>query len=214
MAQPLLRQLKAAAFASASLLGLSLLGSCQNPFGRANIGDQKAPQADQLQGHGNKPMVQECLAKQATLIRLTDQLETVAKAKTTLGKAVFTSTPEPEAPEPSVLRRYTISDQELELERHEQAVLRWRRDEEKRRRLWTQQQQRQRSDLEQQQETLLKQLETLNPALISVQPERQVKAEAVEAFRNCDPKALASLSGSSEIPAPAVPAPGISKDGV
>jgi hypothetical protein len=68
-----------------------------------------------------------------------------------LNQQSYVALPQPPAPDPALLKRYTRDDQELELERHDKALTRWREQDGAKRRLWELQQQGRRQQLTAQQ---------------------------------------------------------------
>lgn len=176
------------------LLTLLVLGGCSwlgNGPGRQADRDRQAQERAEQQ-HQQK-LVQACRGSQAAVRRLSAQLQTNATALTQLAGRRYSPLPRPQRASDAVLQRYTISDQELELERHQQALQTWRARESWRRGSWLKEQASERGRLEEQRRQLRLQLAELQPTAVGPAPEREPRAAALAAYSSCDPQVLANL---------------------
>jgi hypothetical protein len=81
-------------------------------------------------------LVRRCEAGQEELVQAADALAATETALASLERLSCRATARPQAPDPATLQRFTISDQELKLERHQQAVDAWQTAEQTRRARW------------------------------------------------------------------------------
>ncbi|MFQ6537477.1 MULTISPECIES: hypothetical protein [Aphanothece] len=192
----------AAALALALLAAGVLLGSCQNRAQQAERQRQEqALQAAAAQRRALDALVERCRAGQAELVKAADALAATETALANLQQRRYSATARPKAPDPAELQRFTISDQELERERHQQAVQAWQQKEQQRRARWQAEQRQERQRLvarrEQQRQALVK----ANPAVLAAGSDAALNAglnaglnsEALAAYRSCERDNLASL---------------------
>lgn len=189
----------------AGALALLVVGGCSWLDNRTgNRQDLARQQQEQAEQQRQQKLVQECRGSQAALRRLTAQLQANTKALEQLAARRYTPLPRPLPPADAVLQRYTISDQELELERHQQALQTWRARESWRRRTWLSEQASDRRRIEEQRRQLRLQLAELQPAAVGPAPALEPQAAVLAAYGSCDPQALASLN-TSAVQAPSQP---------
>ena len=182
----------------AGALTLLLLGGC----GWIGDGPATPPQALQQEQERARQqrlqrLVQDCRGGQAALRRLTAQLQANSTALEQLAERRYAPSARPRPPADAVLQRYTISDQELELERHQQALDAWRRRESWRRRSWLNEQAAARGRLEEQRRQLRLQLAELQPAAVGPAPALEPRTAVLAAYGSCNPEALAALDAPS-----------------
>lgn len=102
-----------------------------------------------------------------------------------LNQQSYGALPRPAAPDPAVLERYTRDDQEMERERYEQALARWRQRDGVERRRWEQRQEQQRQELTAQR---LQARAALDKLGVAATPEAQT------AWTRCDGAQLGALT--------------------
>jgi hypothetical protein len=130
-------------------------------------------------------LVSSCRRQQPAVTRQLQTLNTSTTALIQLNQQRYVPLPQPAAPDPTQLKRFTRDDQELELERHEQALARWRQRDGVERRRWElqQEQQRQRLTAEQLQARI-----ALDKLGVATSPEAQT------AWTRCDREQLGALT--------------------
>lgn len=182
----------------AGALTLLLLGGC-DWIGRQPANQPQALQQEQERARQQRlqRLVQDCRGGQAALRRLTAQLQANNTALEQLAKRRYAPSARPQPPAAAVLQRYTLSDQELELERHQQALESWRRHESWRRRSWLNEQAAARGRLEEQRRQLRLQLAELQPAAVGPAPALEPRTAVLAAYGSCNPEALAALDAPS-----------------
>lgn len=114
----------------AALLALVLVGCSGSERQRR---DQAAAAKRQRQ---LAALVERCRRQQPAVQKLVQELGRSSTALTRLNQQRYSPLPQPTAPDPALLERYTRDDQELELERHAQAQARWREADGAERRRW------------------------------------------------------------------------------
>ena len=138
-------------------------------------------QAAELRQRQLTALLSRCRSQQATVRQ---QVESLASSNARLSLQTYIPLQRPLAPDPELLARFTREDQELELERHGQALERWRQADRVGKRRWQEQQQARRGALIAGREQALAELSRLGVA---------PTAEARSAWSSCDRAQLAGL---------------------
>jgi hypothetical protein len=92
-------------------------------------------------------LLNRCRSQQDAVRQQVDSLDSSNARLARLALQTYGPLARPAAPDPELLARYTRDDQELELERHAQAMERWRQEDGAQRRRWQLQQQARRQEL-------------------------------------------------------------------
>lgn len=185
-------------FALVLAAGLPLLGSCggrQQQQAERERQEQQAREA--ARNRQLDAQVSRCKSQQEKLQQLADQLASTQGALSRLAQRGYSPTPRPQAPDPSVLQRYTISDQELELERHQEALRAWNAKEASRRQRWQADLASERAALNRRLSSTREQMAALNPAVIR---DNAVQSEVLATYLACDRQALAQAPASGQAP--------------
>jgi len=130
-------------------------------------------------------LVSRCRRRQPAVKQHVQSLNGSNAALNQLNQQSYVPLPQPPAPDPALLKRYTRDDQELELERHDKALARWRERDGAERRLWELQQERRRQQLTAQQ---LQARNALDKLGVATTPEAQT------AWTSCDRAQLQALA--------------------
>lgn len=123
---------------AATLLGLLLVGC--NGAEREQAERQRAAEAERQRQLD--ALVSRCRRQQPAVKEQLQRLNSSNAGLSQLNQQSYIPLPRPAAPDPDLLARFTREDQELELERHEQALARWRQRDDVERRRWERQQKR------------------------------------------------------------------------
>ncbi|EDY38656.1 rootletin, putative [Cyanobium sp. PCC 7001] len=192
------RRLPAASLGLALLLAAAGLAGCQNREKEAERLRQE--QALQAAATAEKTqldaLVQRCEAGQEALVQAADALAATETALANLERLRYRATARPQAPDPATLQRFTISDQELELERHQQALEAWQKAEQTRRARWQAEQRQERQRLQARLRQQRQALSEANPAVLAPEPGAELDSAALAAYRSCQRETLASLKRS------------------
>jgi predicted negative regulator of RcsB-dependent stress response len=168
----------------ATFVALTLLGCNGAERQRQQEAERQRAAAAERERQLNA-LVNRCRDQQPAVQRQLEKLQRSNRELARLKEQTYTSLPRPAAPNPELLERFTRDDQELELERYEQALVAWRNSDRAKRRYWQGEQaaQRQRSAalLQQAQKALLAQGVADTPA-------------ARSAWSSCEPQRLAALT--------------------
>ena len=130
-------------------------------------------------------LVSRCRRQQPAVQQQLQNLTSSNAALSQLNQRSYVPLPRPAAPDPAVLERFTREDQELELERYEQALSRWRQRDGAERRRWELQQERRRQQLTAQRQQARTALDKLG---VAATPEAQT------AWTSCDGAQLQALA--------------------
>jgi hypothetical protein len=130
-------------------------------------------------------LLSRCRGQQPEVQRQLQELRRSSSELANLKQQAYSPLRKPAAPDPELMARFTREDQELELERYEQAMAAWRSSDRAERRYWQGEQdaKRQRSTARQQQ---------AEKALLALGVGSS--AAARNAWSNCDAKQLAAVS--------------------
>ena len=164
----------------ASLLAL-LLVSCDGAK------RQQQQQAAELRQRQLTALLSRCRSQQATVRQQVESLASSNARLSRLSLQTYIPLQRPLAPDPELLARFTREDQELELERHGQALERWRQADRVGKRRWQEQQQARRGALIAGREQALAELSRLGVA---------PTAEARSAWSSCDRAQLEALKSA------------------
>jgi len=149
-------------------------------------------QAAELRQRELSALLSRCRSQQATVRQLVDSLASSNAGLSRLSLQSYVASERPAAPDPELLARFTREDQELELERHGQALERWRQADRAERRSWQARQQARRGALTAEREQALAELDRLGVA---------ASAEARSAWSSCNPALLETLkSAQADMP--------------
>ncbi|MCT0216759.1 hypothetical protein KQ298_10545 [Synechococcus sp. CS-1330] len=161
----------------ATLMALTLLG-CTGAEQKKR--EQAAAAQRQL-----RALVSRCRGQQPAVQRHLQELQRSSSELANLKQQAYSPLRRPAAPDPELMARFTREDQELELERYEQALAAWRSSDRAERRDWQEEQEakRQRSTARQQQS---------EKALLALGVGSSEAAR--NAWRNCEPQQLAAVS--------------------
>lgn len=181
---------------------LPLLGSCGGRQQQESERERQAREAARMRELDGR--VSRCKQQQEKLEQLADQLASSQGALSRLAQRGYSPAPRPQAPDPAVLQRYTVSDQELELERHQEAVRLWEASEAIRRQRWQAELGRERAALNRRLSSARQELAALNPALVR---DNTVQSELLETYLTCERQALA------QVPEPAAVSASVSSSG-
>ena len=163
----------------ASLLAL-LLVSCDGA-------KRQQQQAAELRQRQLTALLSRCRSQQATVRQQVESLASSNARLSRLSLQTYIPLQRPLAPDPELLARFTREDQELELERHGQALERWRQADRAGKRRWQEQQQARRGALIAGREQALAELSQLGVA---------PTAEARAAWSSCDQAQLEALKSA------------------
>lgn len=130
-------------------------------------------------------LVSRCRRQQPAVKQQLQSFNSSNAALSRLKREGYLPLPRPAAPDPAVLQRFTRDDQELELERYEQALTRWRQRDGAERRRWELQQERRRQQLMTQRLQARTALDNLG---VADTPESQT------AWSRCEPQQLAAVA--------------------
>lgn len=100
-----------------------------------------SPTVDQAEARRRLDLQRRCVAAQASLARLQDDLHRREQGLSALEQEVYRPAPPPTPLDPDEQRRLTIYDQEVEQEQYNQARVSWQEREEQRQALWQRQRQ-------------------------------------------------------------------------
>lgn len=168
----------------AAAMALTLLGCNGAERQRQQQAERQRAAAAQRQRQLNA-LVNRCRVQQPSVQRQLEELQRSNRELAKLKEQTYIPLPRPAAPNPELLERFTRDDQELELERYEQALGAWRSSNRAERRYWEGEQEarRQRSAARQQQakKTLLAQGVADTPA-------------ARAAWSSCKPQQLSTVT--------------------
>jgi hypothetical protein len=181
---------------------LPLLGSCGGRQQQEAERERQAREAARMRELDGR--VSRCKQQQEKLQQLADQLASSQGALSRLAQRGYSPAPRPQAPDPAVLQRYTVSDQELELERHQEAVRLWEASEAIRRQRWQAELGRERAALNRRLSSARQAMAALNPALVR---DNTVQSELLETYLTCERQALA------QVPEPAAVSAAVSSSG-
>jgi hypothetical protein len=192
------RRLPPAALGLALLLATVGLAGCQNREKEAErLRQEQALQAAATaEATQLDALVQRCEAGQEELVQAADALAATETALANLERLNYRAAARPQAPDPATLERFTISDQELELERHQQAVEAWQKAEQSRRARWQAEQRQERQRLQARLRQQRQALREANPAVLAPEPEAELNSAALAAYRSCQRETLANLKRS------------------
>jgi hypothetical protein len=126
-------------------------------------------------------------------VRAADGLADAETALANLEQRTYRPAARPQAPDPAMLQRYTISDQELMVERHQQALQAWQQEEQNRRARWQAEQRRERQRLQVRLEQRRQALSEANPAVLAPEAGAELNGPVLAAYRDCNREALARL---------------------
>jgi hypothetical protein len=130
-------------------------------------------------------LVSRCRQQQPAVQKLVQEHERSDAALTQLSQQRYIPLPRPAAPDPAVLARFTRDDQELEQERYQQALDRWREADGAERRRWEAGQEARRQELTARQSEARQALTKLDVA---------ATAAARTAWSRCDRSQLSAFS--------------------
>jgi len=133
-------------------------------------------------------LVGRCQRQQPSVRRLVQEHDRSVAALTQLTQQRYNPLPQPAAPDPAVLERFTREDQELEQERYQQALARWREADGAARRRWEAGQEARRQALTARQSEARQALAKLNVA---------DSATARSAWSNCDHSQFSTVTQST-----------------
>ena len=144
-------------------------------------------QAAELRQRQLTALLSRCRSQQATVRQQVESLASSNARLSRLSLQTYIPLQRPLAPDPELLARFTREDQELELERHGQALERWRQADRVGKRRWQEQQQARRGALIAGREQALAELSRLGVA---------PTAEARAAWSSCDQAQLEALKSA------------------
>ena len=150
-------------------------------------GAKRQQQAAELRQRQLTALLSRCRSQQATVRQQVESLASGNARLSRLGLQTYIPLQRPLAPDPELLARFTREDQELELERHGQALERWRQGDRAGKRRWQEQQQARRGALIAGREQALAELSRLGVA---------PTAEARSAWSSCDQAQLEALKSA------------------
>ncbi|MCP9890462.1 hypothetical protein KBY57_05245 [Cyanobium sp. Aljojuca 7D2] len=181
-ASSILRQSSQASSLLVCAAAALLLLGC-NGFGRGEAERQRAAEAERQRQLD--ALVSRCRRQQPAVKQQLQSLNGSNAALNQLNQQGYAPLPQPPAPDPALLARFTRDDQELELERHVKALARWRQQDGAERRRWDLEQERRRQQLAAQQ---LLARTALNKLGVASTPEAQT------AWSSCDRAQLGALA--------------------
>jgi hypothetical protein len=130
-------------------------------------------------------LVNRCRRQQPTVQKLVQEHDRTSTVLTRLNQQRYSPLPQPGAPDPAVLARFTREDQEMEQERYQQALARWRAANGAERRRWEGAQEARRQELTARE---LKATQNLQQLGVAATP------EARAAWSRCEPQQLAAVA--------------------
>jgi len=130
-------------------------------------------------------LVSRCQRQQPAVRKLLQEHDRSVAALSQLTQQRYIPLPQPAAPDPAVLGRFTREDQELEQERYQQALARWREADGAERRRWEAGQEARRQELMARQSEARQALAKLDVA---------ATAAARTAWSRCEPQDLAAAA--------------------
>ena len=130
-------------------------------------------------------LVSRCRQQQPAVRKLVQEHDRSVAALSQLTQQRYAPLPQPAAPDPAVLARFTREDQELEQERYGQALARWRQADGAERRRWVAGQEARRQELMARQNEARQALTKLGVAATPA---------ARSAWSRCDPQGLAAAA--------------------
>lgn len=129
------QQRSTASLLLATLVALTLLGCDGAEQQRQQEAERQRAAAAERQRQLNA-LVKRCRDQQPAVQRQLEKLRRSNMELARLKEQTYTPLSKPAAPNPELLERFTRDDQELELERYEQALTAWRDNDRARRRIW------------------------------------------------------------------------------
>ena len=173
-----------ASLVAATLLGLLLVG-CNGAERerRAEAERQRAAAVERQRQQG--ALVSRCRRQQGAVSEQVRAFSSSSAALKQLNQQSYGPLPQPAAPDPAVLARFTRDDQELEQERYQQALARWREADGAARQRWQAQQAAERQQLTARQNAARAALAKLGVA---------ATPEAQSAWSRCDGPALMAVT--------------------
>ena len=170
-----------AGLVAATLLALGLVG-CNGAERqrREQAARERAAAERQLDA-----LVSRCRRQQGAVSEQVRALSSSSAALERLNQQSYAPLPQPAAPDPAVLARFTRDDQELEQERYQQALARWREIDGAARQRWQAQQAAERQQLTARQNAARAALAKLGVA---------ATPEALSAWSRCDGPALMAVT--------------------
>ena len=130
-------------------------------------------------------LVSRCRQQQPAVRKLVQEHDRSVAALTQLTQQRYIPLPQPTAPDPAVLERFTRDDQELEQERYAQALARWREADGAERRRWEASQEARRQEITARQSEARQALSKIGVA---------ATAAARSAWSSCDRSRLSAFS--------------------
>jgi hypothetical protein len=170
-----------AALVAATLLALGLVGCDGAERQRREQAAREQAAAERQQG----ALVGRCRRQQGAVSEQVRALSSSSAALERLNQQSHGPLPQPAAPDPAVLARFTRDDQELEQERYQQALARWRETDGAARQRWQAQQAAERQQLTARQNAARAALAKLGVA---------DSPEAQSAWSRCDGPALMAVT--------------------
>ena len=172
-----------AGLVAAALLAVALVGCNSAELQRREQADRERAAAAQRQRQIDV-LVSRCRQQQPAVQRLVQEHDRSVAALNQLNQQLYIPLPRPSAPDPAVLDRFTRDDQELEQERYQQALARWREADGAERRRWVAGQEARRQELTARQSEARQALAKLDVA---------ATAAARTAWSDCDRAQLQAL---------------------
>ena len=173
-----------AGLVAAALLAVALVGCNGAELQRREQADRERAAAAQRQRQIDG-LVSRCRQQQPAVQRLVQEHDRSVAALNQLNQQLYIPLPRPSAPDPAVLDRFTRDDQELEQERYQQALARWREADGAERRRWVAGQEARRQELTARQSEARQALAKLDVA---------ATAAARTAWSGCDRAQLQALA--------------------
>jgi hypothetical protein len=170
-----------AGLVAATLLALGLVGCNGAERQRREQAAREQAAAERQEG----ALVSRCRRQQGAVSEQVRALSSSSAALERLNQQSYAPLPQPAAPDPAVLARFTRNDQELEQERYQQALARWREADGAERQLWQAQQAAERQQLTARQGEARAALAKLGVA---------TTPEAQSAWSRCDGPALMAVT--------------------
>jgi hypothetical protein len=170
-----------AALVAATLLALGQVGCDGAERQRREQAAREQAAAERQEG----ALVSRCRRQQGAVSEQVRALSSSSAALERLNQQSYAPLPQPAAPDPAVLARFTRDDQELEQERYANALASWREADQAERRRWEAQQAAQRQELTARQSGARAALAQLGVA---------ATPEAQGAWSRCDRAQLSALS--------------------
>ena len=140
--------------------------------------------------------LQRCRRDQGQLRQQLTALERSGAALEQLRRSYYSPTPRPQAPDPNLAKRYSVTDQELDTLRYSEELERWRQQESDRYDRWLQGHRSELERLQALQREQRRSLRALNSSLFDPAKPDQLRPAVVRKYSDCQAPQFGAAAGS------------------